>query len=162
RLSDQQALDLAEYLLAQKRTNFSPDDPWKAELTPADSPKLIELTALFLRSRYSVNTATAKADDDKELTDLAADALTTSFITADEAKAQAGKMSKDERRMVFLGKKLIANYGCASCHAINGTEAISSPCANLSDWGQKGIDKLDFGYLDHHKLQLMKVDEKIH
>src|SRR5262249_9317314 len=34
----------------------------------------------------------------------------------------------------------------------NGAENLSSPCANLSDWGQKGVDKLDFGYLDPHKV----------
>jgi hypothetical protein len=38
-----------------------------------------------------------------------------------------------------------------SCHQINGMETAVSPCANLSDWGQKGLDKLDFAYLDHHK-----------
>src|SRR5262249_44309538 len=66
--------------------------------------------------------------------------------------------AKNVLRMVFLGKKLIGNYGCMSCHAINGTENISSPCANLSDWGQKGVDKLDFGYLDHHKLAWRETD----
>src|SRR5439155_24156241 len=64
RLSPQQALDLTEYLLNQKRTNDRPDDPWKAELTPPDTGKLIELTGLFLRSRYSAKTATEKANDD--------------------------------------------------------------------------------------------------
>src|SRR5207244_10969081 len=37
RLSDQQALDLTEYLLNQKRTNDKPDDECKADLTPLDS-----------------------------------------------------------------------------------------------------------------------------
>jgi hypothetical protein len=47
---------------------------------------------------------------------------------------------------------MIANYGCMSCHAINGAENLSSPCADLSDWGQKAVSKLDFGYLDPHKV----------
>ena len=161
RLTDQQALDLTEYLLAQKRTNDKPDDGWKAELTPADTPKLIELTAQFLRSRFSANIATQRADNDDELLALATDALTTAKVTADIAKEQAAKLSKDEKRLVFLGKKLVAHYGCMNCHGINGTETMSSPCANLSDWGQKGLDKLDFGYLDHHKLSSLPPTSKI-
>src|SRR5207237_5888210 len=91
-------------------------------------------------------------DEDAELTALTTDALTNANTPAASAKMQASTLSKDQKRMVFLGKKLIANYGCMSCHAINGAENLSSPCANLSDWGQKGIDKLDFGYLDPHKV----------
>lgn len=155
RLSEQQAMDLAEYLLGQKRTTNDPKDPWKAELTPADSAKLIELTALQLKSRYSVTTAKAKADDKTELTALATAALTTPVTTRDVAASEVAKMSLDEMRLVFLGQKMIANYGCMSCHAINGMESVSSPCANLSDWGQKSVDKLDFGYLDHHKRSLL-------
>jgi mono/diheme cytochrome c family protein/plastocyanin len=153
RLNPQQAIDLTEYLLAQKRTNDKPDDPWKADLTEPDTGKLIEMTGLFLRSRFSAKVAETRADDDQELTDLATDALTTAQTPTAEAKTLAKGLSKDEKRMVFLGKKLISHYGCMSCHAINGAENLSSPCANLSDWGQKGIDKLDFGYLDHHKVE---------
>ncbi|MEO6434896.1 MAG: hypothetical protein ABIP55_03930, partial [Tepidisphaeraceae bacterium] len=156
RLSDQQALDLTEYLLAQQR-----GDDWKAELTPIDPSKLIEMTSLFLRSRFSARKATEKADDDAELLALATDALTTAHTVADAAKAQAAAMSKDERRLVFLGKKLISHYGCMSCHAINGAENLSSPCANLSDWGKKSIDKLDFGYLDHHKAESLPATNEI-
>lgn len=61
-------------------------------------------------------------------------------------------MSRDEKRLVFVGQRMIAHYGCMSCHAINGMETTTSPCTNLSDWGQKGVDKLDFGYLDEHKV----------
>jgi cytochrome c551/c552 len=161
RLNPQQALDLTEYLLAQKRTNDKPNDDWKAELTPADTDKLIEMTSQFLRSRYSLKTSLAKADDDAELMALATDALATARVTPDEAKARAAKLNKDEKRLVFLGKKLISHYGCMNCHAINGTETMSSPCANLTDWGQKGLDKLDFGYLDHHKQESLPATSKI-
>ncbi len=158
RLSDQQAADLAAYLLDQKRTNNSPDDKWKESLTETDSGKLIELTSLFLRSRYSPKVATERADDITELRGLATDALTTTAISADAAKAKVAAIEaqpngKDTLRQVFLGKKLISNYGCMQCHAINGMETAASPCANLSDWGQKLVSKLDFGYVDPHKAE---------
>lgn len=152
RLNEQQAMDLSEYLLSQKRTTAAPNDQWAAGLTPTDSEKLKELTALQLKSRFSADTARLKADEDAELISLATAALTTPVKPEAVAKAEAEKMSKDDRRLVFLGQKMIAHYGCMSCHAINGMESVSSPCANLSDWGQKGVDKLDYGYIDHHKV----------
>ncbi len=164
RLSDQEAMDLAEYLLAQKRTNFDPKDEWRAILTPPDTVKLIEMTSFFLRSRYSVLKAYEKADDPAELRKLVVEALKD--LDAEQSaeilrQIESEPNPSDSMRMMFLGQKLIAHYGCMSCHAINGTQNITSPCTNLSDWGQKGIDKLDFGYLDHHKLAGLPATSKI-
>jgi cytochrome c551/c552 len=163
RLTDQQIADVTEYLLAQKRTTKSPDDAWTAGLTPVDTPKLIELTAFFLRSQYSIKVASEKADDLATLRQLAFDAWPNNREDKETAAAAIDAMGedKDTLRMVFLGKKLIGHYGCMSCHSINGTETISSPCANLSDWGQKRIDKLDFAFLDHHKAEGLPPTSKI-
>lgn len=161
RLSDQQAMDLVEYLLDQKRTILDPNDQWTAGLAEIDTETLKELTALQLQSRYSPQTARIKADDEQELTSLATTALSGATGSADQASAQVAAMSPDEKRLVFLGQKLIAHYGCMSCHAINGMETVSSPCTNLSDWGQKGVDKLDFGYLDPHKVQSLPTTASI-
>jgi cytochrome c551/c552 len=156
RLNTQQAMDLIAYLLDQKRTTSDPKDTWKEGLAALDSAKLIQMTALQLKSQYSWSKAMERADDDMELTKLATSALPT-----EQAKAEVAKMDKDTKRLVFLGQKLIAGYGCMSCHAINGMETASSPCTNLSDWGQKAVSKLDFGYLDHHKLQSLPKTSSI-
>ncbi len=158
RLSDQQTIDLVEYLLSMKRTNGAPNDTWTAGLTSPDSAKLQEMTAMFLRSRFSNNKAMEKADEEAELTILAADALkpTDGDAAAFESlKKETATWSKDDRRMVFLGKKLIGHYGCMSCHAINGAETLTSPCANLSDWGQKALSQIAFDFLDQHKIESM-------
>src|SRR5207249_1918025 len=97
RLNDQQALDLAEYLLSMKRTNGKPDDSWTADLTPVDTQKQIELTALQLTSNYSVKVAFAKADEDKELTTRAIDAMTTPLTPPDKAREIVASMDKDEK-----------------------------------------------------------------
>ena len=166
RLSDQQAMDLVEYLLAQTRQKTDQTDEWRAVLTPPDRAKLIEMTAFFLRSRFSIAKAEEKADDPAELRALAIESLITPQVDARQAadmvkQIEAQPDGRDTMRMLFLGKKLIGHYGCMSCHAINGAETITSPCTNLSDWGQKGIDKLDFGYLDHHKLASLPPTSKI-
>ncbi len=159
RLDDRQAMDLVEYLLAQRRSNIpttSPEtgttpDAWQPALFAEDPAKLAELTAFFLRSRFSHAVADQKAVDPVELQTLATDALTTPTVPRAQAAAIAEKMTLQQRQMMFLGKKLIGHYGCMSCHAINGLEDMANPGTNLSDWGQKTLDKLDFAFLDGHK-----------
>ena len=169
RLTDQQALDLSEYLLAQTREANKPGDAWKAEVTPPDQAKITELVAFFLRSRFSVKTAEQKAVEEwakdasgankpGEVTKLALEALITPSTPKEEAEKKLAGMSLVDKQMVWLGKKLISHYGCMSCHQINGMETATSPCANLSDWGQKGLDKLDFAYLDAHKAHSLPED----
>jgi mono/diheme cytochrome c family protein/cytochrome c553 len=175
RLSDQQAADLVEYLLAQKRGNTAPKgagsgefDGWQASEIKADQKKINELVSFFLRSQYSPLNSDKKAIDPKEMEARAIDALTFVSTATDEpratdedkakeeaktkAKARVAKMSLEQKQLVFLGSKLIAHYGCMNCHAINGMENAASPCANLSDWGQKQVSKLAFEYLDEHKI----------
>jgi cytochrome c551/c552 len=166
RLTDQQALDLVEYLLAQTREANKPGDAWKADVTPPDEAKVAELVAFFLRSRFSVKTAEQKAVEefttdasgrqaDGEITRLAVDALTTPATPKEEAAAKVKQLKLVDKQMVWLGKKLISHYGCMSCHQINGMENSTATGTNLSDWGQKGLDKLDFAYLDHHKAEML-------
>src|ERR1019366_4200480 len=161
RLNDQQAMDLAEYLLSQKRTNDSPDDSWKAVEVKPDDAKIRDLVALFLKGRYNNSLAIAyeKSIDDKEMTDYATDALTTRAVDAATAAEEAKTLTLEQKQLLFLGKRLIAHYGCMSCHAINGTETISSPCANLSDWGQKQVGMLAFGYLEPEKIEEHEVKD---
>src|SRR5204863_749464 len=92
---------------------------------------------------------------------LAKAALTAPQICSLEADAKAKAMNIEQRQLIFLGKKLISHYGCMQCHAINGLETASSPCANLSDWGQKSVDKLAFEYLDHHKVESLPRTSKV-
>ncbi len=60
-----------------------------------------------------------------------------------------------------IGEKLVMNYGCFSCHEIAGMESMMPIGTELSKWGSKTVDKLDFGQhylkevaglpkLDHH------------
>jgi len=163
RLSPQDALDLTEYLLAQRRMQAKAgDDPWKAKEIAPDPDKVSELVAQLLLSKYPMADARKAAADDKEISALAATALTNKNTTADEAKKIVEQMPLEEKQLVFLGQKMINHYGCFNCHAINGMEGAASPCANLSEWGQNRIEKLDFGFLTHHKItELPKDGSKI-
>jgi mono/diheme cytochrome c family protein len=99
RLSDQEASDLAVYLLGQRRdTRVKTPDPW--------------------------SNLPAYSDENKP------------------------------RELAELGGKLIAHYGCMNCHEISGP-AHSQGSFDLSDWGQKPLELLDFTRLDaaHHTRQ---------
>jgi len=58
------------------------------------------------------------------------------------------------------GLRAVLAKDAAAVVAINGMEQAASPCANLSDWGQKLVSKLDFGYVDPHKAEHMP-DQKL-
>jgi mono/diheme cytochrome c family protein len=47
---------------------------------------------------------------------------------------------------VAVGEKLVAHYGCFSCHEINGMESLNPIGTELTNWGSKTVDKLDFGF----------------
>src|SRR5882762_7513284 len=154
RLAPQDALDMAEYLLSQKRQQAKAgDEPWKAKEIAGDNEKVNELVAFFLLSKYVEAEAQKHAIDDKEMTDLAVAALTNKTTTSADAKKLVEQMPLEEKQLIFLGQKLINHYGCMNCHAINGMEGAASPCANLSDWGQKSVDKLDYGFLADHSVK---------
>ena len=155
RLSDQEAADLAEYLLGQRRTNDDADDKWEAGLTEPDSTQLAALTDAFLEKDPDSDQSVTAASQDFLLTSLAANALTTRSIDRAQASKIVATMTNDERRMVFVGQRLIAHYGCINCHAINGAENRSGSHIDLSEWGAKHVDTLDFGNLAHHETARM-------
>ena len=43
------------------------------------------------------------------------------------------------------GAKLIREYGCFGCHEIKGMENVGKVSVNLSDFGRKVVDQMDFG-----------------
>ncbi len=73
-------------------------------------------------------------------------------LTQSEAQEKLAKMSLKDK-MAFSGKKLIAQYGCFSCHDIKGFEGYKPIGTDLNEEGSKTTDKFDFGFvqIDHSK-----------
>ena len=67
-----------------------------------------------------------------------------------------------EKKNVYLGSKLIGRYGCFACHDIHGFETAKPIGTELSEWGSKPIDKLDFGLLDIEKDRIAWLKQKLH
>jgi mono/diheme cytochrome c family protein len=78
------------------------------------------------------------------------------------AKQKVGTLTATEKKNVFLGSKLIARYGCFACHEIRGFEDAKPIGTELSEWGSKPVDKLDFGLLEIEKDRIAWLKQKLH
>lgn len=83
--------------------------------------------------------------DEKERDALVYDYLTQTKSVV-EAKADVAKMTSREKNL-FVGEKVIGHYGCYACHAIPGFENAKPIGVELSEWGNKPVHLLDFGFL---------------
>src|SRR5204863_5480035 len=52
------------------------------------------------------------------------------------------------------GRKLVTTYGCYGCHLVKGLETTAGIGAELTEFGNKEVARLDFGdYIVNHTKQ---------
>ena len=70
-----------------------------------------------------------------------------------EAQGRIAKMDANAKQL-DLGQRVIARYGCFSCHDIKGFETTQPIGVDLSEEGSKLVTRLDFAFVDieHSKL----------
>jgi mono/diheme cytochrome c family protein len=118
RLTDEETADLAEYLWQQK----DPSEPGQFGSTPL--PR-IDKTSLDRIALYFETTNKSIVDARKDI---------------------AGMSLPQE--LAYAGEKLITHYGCYACHAIPGFEDAKPIGTELSEWGNKAVHRLDFGFVE--------------
>ncbi|MCZ6690150.1 MAG: c-type cytochrome [Planctomycetota bacterium] len=100
--------------------------------------------------------------DTKSLESLVLEHVRDKEIEVRALQIVAGMSSED--RLLYLGEKLIARYGCFGCHEIKGFENATPIGVELSGAqaiGSKETDRLDFGFI--HGLQTVtRKGEEIH
>jgi cbb3-type cytochrome oxidase cytochrome c subunit len=128
RLSEQEAMDVVEYLMTLKNPAFEKDPG-----PPAADPKVVEdLVYELLRKRMP------DVDALREL----------------EGKGDIAGLNKEDVRLRWLGQKMVKNYGCYSCHELKADgeldwqneEGIGVELTGAQPWGIKHWDRLDFGF----------------
>ncbi|QDT34347.1 Cytochrome c [Thalassoglobus polymorphus] len=83
------------------------------------------------------------------------------FIKGDEIELAPLSMDEEvspeeweKRKLVYIGRRTIARYGCYGCHDIPGFETARPIGTALQDWGHKDTSKLAFEhiheFLHHH------------
>jgi len=89
------------------------------------------------------------------LSDQEAADVTAYLITLKDPKTYAAVPDVVERKaaMVEEGKRLIGHLGCFGCHLVSGFETRAGIGAELSEFGIKTTDRLDYGdyIVDHHQ-----------
>jgi cytochrome c2 len=98
--------------------------------------------------------------DGKERDELVFDYLTQTKAVV-EAKAELAAMSTHAKDL-FVGEKIIAHYGCYACHNIPGFEKAKPIGVELSEWGNKSVHLLDFGFLHLPHTRADWLAQKVH
>jgi len=63
----------------------------------------------------------------------------------DDRPAPQEVLDLDSKEKITKGLKVISEYGCNGCHNIKGTEKLGKVSVDLSDFGRKLLDQMDFG-----------------
>jgi mono/diheme cytochrome c family protein len=81
----------------------------------------------------------------------------------EEAKAAVAKLDP-QGKQVALGERVIARYGCFSCHEIKGFESTQPIGTELSEEGSKLVSRLDFAFVDEipHSSKIAWFRTKLH
>jgi cbb3-type cytochrome oxidase cytochrome c subunit len=139
RLSEQDAVDVVEYLMTLKKPE------WEKIAPPASNPDIVND---LIREQLSKQMSTYDVEE-------AIKGHNTSKLY-EELKTPEGKVR-------WLGRKMVKNFGCYSCHELKtdgdmnwqAEEGIGVELSGSQPWGSKHADKLDFGFteddgVNHH------------
>ncbi|HXH05822.1 MAG TPA: c-type cytochrome [Vicinamibacterales bacterium] len=109
--------------------------------------------AAYLASLKGPAGEPARAAVEPKLVDTILFEYLANVIPADEARARIARMDAEARKLE-LGRRVIARYGCFSCHEIKGFENEQPIGTELSEAGSKLVAQLDFAFVDipHTKI----------
>ncbi len=124
RLSDQDAADITAYMLDDPDGTFR-DVPegWKEHASQIDPETLREQARWFFSKSGRGEIARRLAGE-----------------------VPAHPWNDLEKLKVAVGEQFVMHQGCYSCHDIAGMEDMMPIGTELSNWGSKTVDKLDFGF----------------
>ena len=146
RLAPAEAADIATYLLTLKNDAFQPGE---FELNTERRQMVDDQIFMLLSSQRSERRSLAiLADEGGELTEMIISLISPSLGDA-PARGLIEPMNLADKKLVFLGNKMITHYGCYACHNIAGFETATPPGTDLSAWAEKPIAQLDFAFFDN-------------
>ncbi len=157
-------------LTAQVRVSTALDDLVRLYIKKA-LPSSDKVNEVMAGKQYPVHEDAFAADKNGQVKSL------SEFVKGDEIELahpqKDGQFSPEEwerQKMVYIGRRTIARYGCFGCHDIPGFEDAGPIGVALQDWGRKDTAKLApehiAEYLHHHgevdgSSTLKRVEEAI-
>jgi mono/diheme cytochrome c family protein len=139
-LSPEDAVDVAEWLLSQKVTDW--DEKGPKEATKKD---LVDLARVYLAKAPAFTRADVDAilpATEGDLPGIAKERLDNLPPDSDERKLE-GPVT-DEKLKWYIGRKAINRLGCFGCHDVPGYETAKPIGTALNDWGKKDPERLAF------------------
>lgn len=124
RLSDQDAADITAYMIDDPDGTFHEVPAgWAPGASPTDPETLREQARWFFSKlgRGEITRRLSGENPEFSWNDL-------------------------DRLQVAVGEQVVMHQGCFSCHEIGGMEEMMPIGTELSNWGSKTVDKLDFGF----------------
>jgi cytochrome c2/plastocyanin len=134
RLTPQEALDLTAYLSTLKHDTFKPQALTRTADVIAELDRRLDDILGGQNSEATV--ALIKNDEGNIL---------TSMLETDIG-ALSPEATLTDKKMLMVGRKMIAYYGCFACHNIQGFEGTARPGTELTEWGEKNLHQLDFAF----------------
>lgn len=137
--------DLVSYLLQDCPASAS-DSPATSEVAVSDA--LDELVQEHLQRSFSVPQAAEYARrgiPQRLRASLKPEEI--ELLVADRDHDRPGFRLDRPRKLMYLGRKSIARYGCSGCHDIPGFEVPVPIGVPLSDWGRKQPSMLLFDHV---------------
>ena len=103
----------------------------------------------------------AKATPDQKVTDEVLLDYLKATMPFEEARARVGSMNAEQKQLE-LGSRVIARYGCFSCHEIKGFEKTQPIGVELTEEASKLVTRLDFAFVDIPHTKLAWFQQKLH
>ncbi len=139
------AEDIVLYLLAASRTDWQPADGTVVDPLSLSDETLDELALDYLKDAFYEVTA------ERYLAEGIPQNLANSLKGAErELVVSEGSPHSKEKKLLYVGKKTIAKYGCYGCHDIPGFEDAKPIGTTMADWGRKDPSKLAFEHVTHY------------
>ena len=153
-LSNEEAADVAEWLLAQKADASVLGKDW--DTLTVGQPKIEDyqdLARVYLKRLLPADYMEKFIKGEK------LDANVIRDLPRDEQDLY-GKTGEDDLKF-YLGKKAVGRLGCYGCHDVPGFEAAKPIGTGLMDWGKKKSDKLAFEDVAKYLLQNYTIKPSI-
>ena len=141
------AADIVEYLLSEK-TDYQPAEGTIVDPTPDQLAVLDELVHGNLLDAFYTDEAArfAKQGIPEEMRgDLKG--AEVELLVPNEQYESGSSVLPQQQKLMYVGKKVIAKYGCYGCHDIPGFEQAKPIGAGLAEWGKKEPSKLAFEHI---------------
>jgi cbb3-type cytochrome oxidase cytochrome c subunit len=175
RLSEQEAVDVVEYLMSLRNPEW--------EAVPAPKPNMAIVDDLI---REQLKKVISDYETDKAIEGKHPFQLEKRDPKGDHPHRNYDELTSEKGKLVWLGRKMVKNYGCYSCHQLRddpnafpnkvvwqNEEGIGVELTGAQPFGSKHADRLDFGLaeydgINHHGVKFQhgfngaEVDAQVH